>query len=84
MLPQPDNDPPSASQRAALAVVSPPIVVDLRYPVVSVGLGHSAVQGAPVPEAAIDEDGDRKKGENEIGLSWQGRNVLLISLAQRV
>lgn len=66
MFPEPEDRPSVVSEPAAGVLVSAPVGSDLLAPVVSVGLRHDEVFGAPVPEAPIDEYDDALLRECDI------------------
>ena len=68
MLPHPDDAPFGNPERSGNPLVALAIPPDLGFPVGAVARWHPAVRRTPVPEAAVDEDGDAAAGEDDIGL----------------
>jgi hypothetical protein len=58
MLEEPKDRPTSFSQRGVGLSISLDVADQLGLPVVPVGSGKLPVIGTPMPETAIDEDGD--------------------------
>src|SRR5579862_9004300 len=73
VLPDPDRRPSSSSQHAIYLGVPLSGSLQLQEPVVSVCPRSDRVLGTPVPEAAVDENGDADTAEYEISRSAQGR-----------
>jgi hypothetical protein len=55
VLPDPDDPPTRCDQQAVDPIVSLPVSIELRSPILAVCLRHVAVVGAAMPEATIDE-----------------------------
>lgn len=68
VLPDAQDGPAFGFEGCCDALVSGDVGVELGDPVVAVGLGHVAVLGAHVPEAAVDEHGDLGLGEDDVGV----------------
>src|SRR5579862_289039 len=77
VLPDPDRRPSSSSQHAIYLGVPLSGSLQLQEPVVSVCPRSDRVLGTPVPEAAVDENGDADTAEYEISRSAQGRDRTL-------
>lgn len=72
MLPVAQHDPAGVGQCPVRLGVALAVARDLLLPVVGMGLGRrSAVLGAAVPEAAVDEHGDLEACEDDVGPAAQ-------------
>jgi hypothetical protein len=67
VLPDSDHEPPSPSKKPIGALVAFAVARDLRRPPAGVRFESRRMSWAPVPEAAIEEHGDLRSPENEIG-----------------
>ena len=61
-----ERAPPGGGQGLIDPVIASHVAVELRPPVVAVGAGAGPVLWAPMPEAAVDEDGDPPPREDDI------------------
>lgn len=87
MLPDPDTQPSCLGEECVNLPVPIDVALELRSPVIRVGLWIRRVIGAAVPEAPIDEDGDTSAPKDEIGSSpdrFQGSSGDPISKALAV
>lgn len=66
MLPDPDHPPAERPQRVVVLPIATAIRVKLVYPEGRIRRGHMAMFGACVPEAAVNEHGDSRSGENDV------------------
>jgi hypothetical protein len=66
VFPHPDHVPAVIGQGARVALVARTISVDLGQPPIPVPTRGAKMEGAPVPEAAVDEDADLGAGEHEV------------------
>lgn len=66
MLPYPDDMPSSFSQSAGLLAISDPVLFKLWQPIGLIALRVCCMFRAPMPEAAIDENGDLGVGEDDV------------------
>ena len=72
MLPVAQHNPPGVDQCPVRLGVALTVAHDLLLPVVGMGLGRrSAVLGAAVPEAAVDEHRDLEACEDDVGPAAQ-------------
>jgi hypothetical protein len=72
MLPEAQYRPSCRSKSGVRIFVTRDVGCDLARPIVRVVLEHSsAVVGAAMPEAAIDEDGHSRPGEDDVGCPAQ-------------
>ena len=70
VLPDPDRRPPCCQQALVGVEITVLVGFDLLRPVPAVGaMPTTAVLGAAMPEAAVDENGDLGTGEDDVGLS---------------
>lgn len=74
MLPDPDNCPAGVGQCLVGAAVASHVRVELLLPPGAVGLWHRAVLWAAMPEASVDEHGDLRPYEDDVGLGPRGRD----------
>lgn len=74
MRPAPQDCPASLCQCHVVSPITSYIGVELGLPVVRIGLGARSMDRTAVPEAAVDEDGEPRLGENDIGMAPQPRH----------
>lgn len=79
MLPDPHNNPSVVSQTAVGVPVSRHVGGDLLSPPLCVCFGSRTVNRAPVPEAAVHEDGDAKARKGDVGASSHSRESIVDS-----
>lgn len=72
VLPHADDRPAERGESCVRLPVALDVAIELRRPVVGVGLRRSAVDRAAVPEAAIDEDCDTGTREDDVRPGAQG------------
>lgn len=66
MFPDPDHSPTQLSQRPVHSPVPSDIALELERPIVRVGLRWLAMEGAGVPEAAINENRNSQRCKRDI------------------
>ena len=71
MLPDADDFPSPAPERAVHAAVAGHVGLAFAVPEGAVGFRAGVALGTAVPEATVDEDGDLLFGKGKVGLSWQ-------------
>ena len=74
MSPDPQDAPAGLAEKMAGQAVARGIAPNLAFPIFCMGLGHAAVPGAAVPEAAIHEDRQPCFAEAEV---WTPREQLV-------
>jgi hypothetical protein len=67
MFPETENGPARLSERVVGVAISQPVPLDFGAPVIGVCSRRSAVFGATVPKAAVDEDGDTLCRKDQVG-----------------
>jgi len=75
MLPATDHGPPRLPQRKRVRFVASTVAIDLRNPVVKVGLRGPGMPIASMPEAAVDEDGDAATREGNVDMDARSSAV---------
>jgi hypothetical protein len=73
VLPHVHRSPTERRQGLVHSVIADTIGVDLAPPELGVGLGHDAMLGAPMPEAAVNEDGHPCTPDDHIRTAGQRR-----------
>jgi len=76
MLPDTNRYPTSVFQVPVGVCIACPVLLDLRTPEVRIGLGPGPVNWAPVPEAAVDENGNPRRTECHICVAPKAINWL--------
>jgi hypothetical protein len=76
VLPVAGDAPSGFGQPHVRVLVAQPICRDLRRPVLAVGPGRGPVFGAAMPIAAVDEHGDAKAPEHDVGPAAKARKRL--------
>ena len=71
VFPDADDSPAQSLEFGVDPLVAGHVAVDFLVPVGAVGCGSSAVLGAAVPEAAVDEDGDARLDEDDVGFAGE-------------
>lgn len=86
--PKAKHVPVGISQRLIDCSIALPVGCQLCLPILPVGAGQRAMVGTAMPEAAVDEDGDARLREDDIGSHRSGgetdREVLSKSKAEPV
>lgn len=72
MRPKPKHVPAGISQRLVDRSIALSVGCQLRLPILPVGAGHGPMVGTAMPEAAVDEDGDARLREDDIGSHRSG------------
>src|SRR5205807_1572554 len=72
--PHADRKPAGFCEACIRILVSPPIALDLFAPPLGVGSRPCSMLRAPVPEAAVDEDSDSCRSEDDVGTPPQTRH----------
>lgn len=67
MLPEPQRQPASCDERTVRTLVPLLVRQKLRTPPLAVVLGHRSVNRTTVPEAPVDEDGNLRRPEHDVG-----------------
>lgn len=66
MLPNPHDLPPQVGQFPIGILIACAVRLDLRSPPLTVPLGRCPVDGAPMPKAPVEEDGDPRSGQDDV------------------
>jgi hypothetical protein len=66
MLPNPDGEPAGLFESTVGVPIALDVPIQLLRPPLRVGSGDGSMRGAPVPEAAVDEDGDFRWAEYDV------------------
>ena len=77
VLPETQDAPAGAAQGPVDEAVAGVVGGEFLFPEGRVAPGLGAVDGAAVPETAIDKDGEAQLGKDEIGSDMKGRAALL-------
>jgi len=67
VLPRPQDAPAGVCKRFVHGAVAGNVALELRTPVVGVGLRLSSVLWASVPEATVDEYGESRASKHDVG-----------------
>jgi len=67
VLPRPQDAPTGVGERLVYGEVAGNVALELRTPVVGVGLRLSSVLWASVPEATVDEYGESRASKDDVG-----------------
>lgn len=67
VFPEPEDAPPGGLKCGRLSSVSGLVVHELLVPVLGIRCRPRAMVGTPMPEATIDEDGDPRSREHDVG-----------------
>ena len=67
MLPESQDEPARLGEQLVGLAIPYAIARDLRPPIVGIGLGFLVVRRAAMPVAAINEHGDPRRPEHEVG-----------------
>src|SRR5262245_21988445 len=81
MFPDPKDPPATRLKLQAACTIAIDVLSKLARPELSPRSRTDVVIGAPVPEAAIDEDGHTSRREDQVWLPWQPSVVKSISEA---
>ena len=72
VFPDAGDMPALGAEAAGNEAVAGAVALEFFAPEGAVGSGECAVEGAGVPEAAVDEEGEFARGEGEIGVAEEG------------
>lgn len=75
MLPHAQDRPAFSDEGKRLAAVAVDVLTELRVPELVAGARVDVVLGAAVPEAAVDEEGELSRGNDQVGSATGGADV---------
>jgi hypothetical protein len=75
MFPYPDHRPTLAPQLTVPPSIASLVTGDLVVPVITIGLWHSAMLGAAMPEAPVDKHSHSFPVEREVRSAWEIRGL---------